>query len=119
MLSVQQHHAKLYFAGAAKNWELASYELDEIQELLDDAARFHPKLKDVKASIAELIPSMMNGGIRNVKDAITNKSEPSFTRSFKGLTASCNSCHKAAEHPFIVIQTPKYPEFSNQKFEKE
>jgi hypothetical protein len=32
MSATQVRHAKLWFAGDAKNWELASFELDEITE---------------------------------------------------------------------------------------
>jgi len=31
---IQQHHAKLYYAGTKANWPLADYELSEIQESL-------------------------------------------------------------------------------------
>ena len=34
----QMRHVKLWFAGQAKNWELASYELDELTEGFEDAS---------------------------------------------------------------------------------
>jgi hypothetical protein len=39
MGSTQMRHAKLWFAGKAGNWDLASYELDEIREGMDDAVK--------------------------------------------------------------------------------
>jgi hypothetical protein len=35
MSSIQVHHAKLWFAGQAQNWELANFEIAEIKESLD------------------------------------------------------------------------------------
>ena len=47
MMSLQQmRHAKLWFAGQAQNWELASYEIDELGEGFDDVVKFHPTHKD-------------------------------------------------------------------------
>ena len=37
MFGVQVHFAKLYFAGEARNWKLAEFEMDEIKENLDSA----------------------------------------------------------------------------------
>ena len=34
MSIIQLHHAKLWFAGTNENWELASFEMDEIREQL-------------------------------------------------------------------------------------
>jgi hypothetical protein len=39
MTATQLRHAKLWFAGKQNNWDLAAYEIDEIKEGLEDAAR--------------------------------------------------------------------------------
>src|SRR5882724_11001424 len=57
MTAVQMRHAKLGIAGMAANWELADYELDEIDEGLQDAVTFHPTHKDIKQPLTELVPS--------------------------------------------------------------
>jgi len=113
---IQQHHAKLYYAGVKANWPLAGYELDEIQESLDDAMKFYPKFKDVQAPLTELIPSMTKASIEQVRAAIVQKNEKTFVQAFSALSASCSSCHAAANHPFIKIQIPSDAMFSNQKF---
>ena len=41
MTAIQLRHAKLWFAGKSNNWSLAAYEIDEIKEGLEDAARLH------------------------------------------------------------------------------
>src|SRR5215467_9530965 len=49
IMSLQQmRHLKLWFAGAAKNWPLADYELDELKEGFDDLIKFFPVKDDMK-----------------------------------------------------------------------
>jgi cytochrome c553 len=116
MLGIQQHHAKLYYAGSAANWELADYELGEIRENLDDAQKLHPQFKEVKEPLTQLIPAMTKPSLRAVAASIQHKSRTEFAESFQALTVSCNQCHQAAGHAFVVIQRPTLPAFTNQKF---
>jgi hypothetical protein len=116
MGGIQQHHAKLYYAGTKENWLLAEYELSEIQESLDDAMKFYPKFKDVPVPLTELIPTMTKASLAQVRAAIDQKDEKSFVRAFGALSVSCSNCHEAANHPFIKIQAPSEAMFSNQKF---
>ncbi|HEV2522382.1 MAG TPA: hypothetical protein VGT24_08375 [Candidatus Acidoferrales bacterium] len=113
---IQQHHAKLYYAGTKANWPLAGYELDEIQESLDDAVKFYPRFKEVRTPLTELIPTLMKASLEQVRAAIDQKNEKSFVQAFGTLSASCSNCHMAADHPFVKIQTPAEGMFSNQKF---
>jgi hypothetical protein len=113
---IQQHHAKLYYAGTKANWPLAGYELDEIQESLDDAMKFYPKFKDVSAPLTELIPTITKASLAQVRTAIEQKNEKSFVRAFGALSLSCSNCHAAANHPFVKIQAPTDAMFSNQEF---
>ena len=118
MMGIQQHHAKLYYAGQAQNWELASYELDEIKESFADAGKAQHEFKTLKTPLKELIPAMTKNEIEKVEEAIAKKNKESFVKSFQGLTQACNRCHQTAEHSFIVIQSPTQPGFTNQKFTK-
>jgi hypothetical protein len=113
---IQQHHAKLYYSGTKSNWPLAGYELDEIQESLDDAMKFYPEFKDVKVPLTQLIPTMTKASIAQVRTAIEQKNEKSFVQAFGALSGSCSNCHEAANHPFVKIQPPTEAMFSNQKF---
>lgn len=114
---IQQHHAKLYYAGTEKNWPLAAYELNEIQESLDDAIQLYPgKFKEVRVPLSELIPTMTKSTMDQVHDAITRKNEESFVRAYQALSTSCSSCHAAANDPFIRIKVPSAGMFSDQDF---
>ena len=111
---IQQHHAKLYYAGSKSNWPLADYELGEIQESLEDAVKFNPTFKG--AAVAELVPSLTKASLAQVHDAIDKKDKKAFLEAYNSLSASCSNCHKAANHPFVQIQVPNDAQFSDQKF---
>ena len=114
---IQQHHAKLYYAGTRANWPLAAYELNEIQESLDDATQLYPnKFKEVRVPLPELIPAMTKPTIAQVQEAIQQKNEKSFVQAYQALSVSCSSCHAAANDPFIRISLPAAGMFSDQEF---
>lgn len=114
---IQQHHAKLYYAGTEANWPLAAYELNEIQESLDDAMQLYPdKFKEVRVPLPELIRTMTKPTIAQVQEAIQQKNEKSFVQAYQALSVSCSSCHVAANDPFIRIKTPTAGMFSDQEF---
>ncbi len=113
---IQQHHAKLYYAGTNANWPLADYELGEIQEGLDEAVKFYPKFKEVPVPLTELIPTMTKASLEQVRAAIQQKNRKSFVQAYGTLSVSCSNCHAAASHPFIKIQAPAEAMFSDQEF---
>jgi hypothetical protein len=114
---IEQHHAKLYYAGTKKDWPLASYELSEIEENLEDAENLYPTpFKNVTVALPKIIPAMTKGSIAGVQQAIQQKNEKSFAQAYQALSKSCSSCHAAENHPFIKIQTPAAGMFSDQKF---
>src|SRR5262245_2957841 len=65
MTLTQMRHAKIWFAGEARNWRLVDYELDELQEGLEDVVSFHPTHKDAPLPLSELVPTMMDAPVRD------------------------------------------------------
>jgi hypothetical protein len=113
----QMRHAKLWFAGQARNWELADYELDELEEGFDDVVKFHPIHKDAQLPISELVPKIMNEPIKQLRVAIQARDSEAFARAFDAVTAGCNSCHQATNFGFNVVRRPAGPSwFGNQDF---
>ena len=110
MSQIQMHHAKLWFAGENGNWQLAHFEIGEIQEALDDIPKYCADRPEVKY-INMIIPAM-----DSLSDAIKDKNEGKFRSGFTLLTATCNDCHKATDHGFNVIKIPEVPPVSNQFF---
>jgi len=115
MAATQVRHAKLWFAGKARNWPLAKFELHEIKEGFEDATKLHPTLKD--QPLATMISSNLGAPLADLARAIAAKNKRRFARAFDRLTAGCNACHTAASHAYIRIQRPFAPPVPNQNFQ--
>jgi hypothetical protein len=114
MMATQLRHAKLWFAGKSHNWDLAAYEIDEIKEGLQDAARLHSTVDGVP--VAEMIKTIIDPRIERLEKAVDAKNNSQFIAAFDELTDGCNACHAGAGKPFIRIQRPSEPPLSNQNF---
>lgn len=114
MGAIQIRHAKLWFAGKMQNWELASYELDEIKEALEDAIKYHPNFKG--NPIAKMIEFSTLQPITQIEQAIQNKNSKRFIKGFDNLSNACTSCHRSTGCGFILIQRPTHIPLGNQNF---
>lgn len=110
MMGVQEHHAKLWFAGINKNWPLADFEVHEISETVDDIKQYCTDRPETK-SIGIIDPA-----ISSIDAAIKQKSVEQFKKAFTDLTNSCNNCHKDNQHGFNVITIPTGLPVKNQRF---
>ena len=117
MTATQLRHAKLWFAGKQNNWDLAAYEIDEIKEGLEDAARLHPTFDGVP--VAAMIKTIIDPRMEELEKAMRAKSEAKFIVAFDELTSGCNICHAGANKPFIRIQRPTEFPLTNQNFAPE
>ena len=117
MTLTQMRHTKLWFAGQAGNWPLASYEVDELKEGLEDAVTFHPTHKDSPLPIPDLIDKIMTLPVKNLAEAVTAQDLKKFTAAFDDLTAACNQCHMAANFGFNVVTRPTANPYTNQNFQ--
>lgn len=114
MGAIQLRHAKLWFAGAARNWPLAAYEIHELEEGFEDAARYHPWHRG--KPIADLIGSLAKPAIADIEHAVTQRDATRFESAFDALSHTCNACHQENGYGFIAIQRPTAPPLSNQGF---
>ena len=114
MIATQSHHAKLWLAGSARNWALADYQIDELKEGLEDAAKNVPDYKGVP--VGQMIQNLMMPPIEDVENAIKAGDRAKFVAAFDKLTGACNACHVGANRGFIVIQRPASSAFPNQSF---
>ncbi|PYR38899.1 MAG: hypothetical protein DMF90_01625 [Acidobacteria bacterium] len=117
MTLTQMRHSKLWFAGQAGNWPLASYELDELNEGMEDAAKFHPTHKDASLPIPALIEKIMKEPIEGVEKAVAARDQAGFSEAFDKLTEGCNACHRATNFGFNTVTRPAANPYSNQAFE--
>lgn len=117
MTLTQMRHSKLWFAGQAANWSLAAYELDELQEGMQDAATFHPTHKDAPLPIPALIDKIMAAPIERLEKATAAHDATEFSLAFDALTEACNACHRATNFGFNVVTRPATNPYSNQEFQ--
>lgn len=110
MLKMQMRHSKLWFAGINENWELADFQLHEIEEILEDIEKFK-----IEEDEAKLLP-MIHAPLDSIDAAVDAKDLARFKSSYENLTATCNSCHVASEHAYNVVKIPDSPMFRNQEF---
>ena len=114
MLATQMRHSKLWLAGSANNWDLADYEIDELKEGIEDAVKFVPTYKDMP--VGKMAEAIITAPIAEVEKAIKAKDRAKFASAYDKLTEACNTCHVAANRPFIVVQRPSGSPFPNQSF---
>jgi hypothetical protein len=116
MTAIQLRHGKLSLAGAARNWPLAAYELDELQEGLADVQALHPVEASLPLPTTTLIPNLTHEALDNLRAAIAAKDSLRFDAGLESLTSSCNACHTLAKHEFIVIRRATGVPLGNQDF---
>jgi len=114
MITIQNHHAKLWYAGNASNWELADYQVDELKETLEDAGKLIPDYKGVP--VRSMIDNLAMPPIEAIESAIKAKDRTKFVAGYDKLTDACNNCHLGSKRGFIVIQRPTGVAFPNQSF---
>jgi hypothetical protein len=100
MSAVQLQHLKLWFAGKAKNWDLAAYELLLLKDSLVEAALLYPDIP------MNNVVKTLSGPLQSVSDAVMAKDSRRFTSAVSELTDGCNACHRAMERSFVVIKLP-------------
>ncbi len=111
------HHGrdlKLSFAGSLKNWNLADFEVAQINKSFRRAAQLYPVFGNVP--VARLIAEISEPVLAEVKKSIKDRDSGAFLKSFDKLTTACNSCHQEAKLGFIKMQVPTASPFSNQVF---
>jgi hypothetical protein len=114
MLEIQLHFAKLYYAAEARNWDLAAYERNQLEECVEKVAVLRPVENDVK--LEEIIGNMKKTSLITLKDAIDVKERGLFRDSYRDTMNTCNACHQATGRPFIAIVVPTNSPVANQRW---
>jgi hypothetical protein len=111
---IQPRHAKLGLAGKAHNWALAQYAMIEIRQAFAGIVKAQPKFRGLP--VAELVDAALSQPMNAVDAAIKAQDPQQFATAYAQLTAGCNACHTAADHPYVVIKAPDVTAFPNQDF---
>ena len=118
MLELQIRHARLWPAGQARNWVLTQFQLAELRESFAGIVETngeHAALQPQKLS--EVLPAMVDPALEQMQAAVDARDGAKFDAAYDALSASCNACHAAAGHGFLVIQRPLTPMLDNLKAE--
>ena len=105
MLLQQMRHVKLWFAGRARNWLLADYEVDRLKGGFDDVSRLLG---------GDTVEKAVGGAISALEKAVEAKDRSAFKRAFDELTAGCNGCHQTLDHAYIKVRRPTLFPYSDQ-----
>jgi hypothetical protein len=111
---IQPRHAKLGLAGQARNWPLAQYALVELRQAFAGIIKAQPTFLGLP--VQQLVDAAVTQPMNSVDAAIKEQDAQKFSAAYAQLTAGCNACHTALEHPFVVIQVPHASAFPNQDF---
>jgi hypothetical protein len=115
MTTIQLHASKLWFAAGASNWDLASYELDELSETMDGARSLHAFRNGL--DIAGVLQSLQETQLVMMRQAVAAKSGAAFSSAYSQTLDACNGCHRSAGYGFISIMTPTAPPVTNQRWD--
>ena len=109
MNAVQTRHIKLWFAGKAQNWDLASYELRQLKAGLLEAAVLYEGIPVSNVTT-------MTKPVQSISDAIDARDLKRFAKAVGELTDGCNGCHQQMQRGYIVIQAPTGSLYGDQSF---
>jgi hypothetical protein len=115
MTTIQLHAGKLWFAAKASNWELAAYEVHELEETMEAVKKLNVEKNGVK--ISNVMDAVLQTQIAQLEESIKRKNQTDFQKSYDETLSACNGCHTEAGYKFIQIVRPTAPPVTNQKWE--
>lgn len=100
MSAIQLHHLKIWKSAMVSNWQLAGYELHEMEERFEEIEQYHTGSNEVK-HLKMIFPQ-----IENLEKPIDNEDIVGFKKGYETLTATCNGCHQLNDKHFLKIIVP-------------
>lgn len=118
MHGLQRYADKLYFSGQAQNARLAGWYSWKLEQA---AANIKNGLTEPYArdgwDTRQLV-HMLDSPVAAVNEAIGEEDWAAFDEAYEHLVQTCNGCHVAADHGYVVIKVPDGPPiYSNQVYE--
>lgn len=101
MSALQYFTHKTTLAIDAKNPELANFyahELEEIIEELEEVESYHNQ------PIASYVKGILEPSFETLEDQIKDADWKESSTAMDALIDSCNQCHQATQHGFIIIE---------------
>ncbi len=102
MSQLQYFTHKLALSVEARNAELARFYLHEAEETAEAIRDGIPEYEGM--AIGPLVGSMLMPHVERLEDLLEQPEWPAVDRTLATAVDSCNACHAATEHGFIVIE---------------
>jgi hypothetical protein len=115
MTTIQLHAGKLWFAAKASNWELAAYELHELEETMEMVKKLNVEKNGVK--ISNVMDAILQTQIAQLEESIKQNNQKEFQKAYDETLSACNGCHTESGNKFIHIVRPTAPPVTNQRWE--
>ena len=106
MIEYGNRYSRLYFAAQAGNWDMATYQLDEMIEIQEVGETTRPKR-------APMLKAFEDGYLQPLNQAIIAQDPAAFDRAFAAATDGCNACHAGStaanwkSYQYVKIQIPR------------
>jgi len=106
MLGVAHRFELVGRAYKAKRLELATYELEELEEAFrDDIPLTQLPPLPAGVSITPFINAMTTTAVPALRKAIESKEDKEIVAAFEAMAKTCNACHASAGRAFIDVPT--------------
>jgi hypothetical protein len=115
MSTFQLHIAKMWFAVHASNWDLANYELGELEETIEAAESLHAIKNAV--NISSVLQSVRQTQAILLEQAMKKHDQQKFASAYNQTLEACNSCHRSVSFGFIHITKPMGQPVMNQRWD--
>lgn len=101
MSQLQHFTHKLALSIEARNAELAAFYLHETEETAESIRDGIPEYDGF--AIGPLVGSMLMPLVERLEEALERREWPAADQALTATVESCNACHEATQHGFIVI----------------
>ncbi len=112
MMYLQRYSEKLFFSGSQKNWELAKFYLEEMEETAEKVVKANKIEEGINISVQ--MKEMLLPKIQELEEKVKQKNLQEFDKSYKAMLMNCNGCHMISKHEFIKIREPKQNVYSQE-----
>lgn len=106
MTEVGRRFETLGRAGAARRYELADYELDELGEVFeDDLPKAEPPRESAGVNLAGVADAFVKTNLPDLAQALRSHDPAAFRAAYARAAETCNGCHRASGHVFVEVPT--------------
>lgn len=117
MASYERFLTKLHYAGTTKNWALAAFYHEELEETAEQLEKLG--ISDDGIPVSAMMRPNLIEPLEAVEKAIKSQDAASFHQALRVVVTQCNGCHAAAGKPYIRFALPDSAVPPRQVFSKD